>query len=344
MAIMLTSLVSTDARAEVNKLDLKNMKEWDFASVDYGGKLIFSDSPELVNNDGIMYRDTLTGKMRIFFHHVNNTQEDKHIVVILENNGPKPVTVAVTRHGLGGPDLDYLRAGKEAQAEYFDVAKPYKLEIRPNQSVQLIADLALTLVKPNMLVNGMYDLNTTGPVTVKTIMHSPGVDALKYAKKAKVLAPDKGEYRLRGTFEHSDRIIMPVGKYDPKYDGLMALTLADHVKDLYIKGIDATDGTKVTNYGNYGVIYRIFIPSQGEGKISGYLNPQGGVYAGVLGSKVDEEIINAIATPKDRLFYGVNKTTDYNLIDTYKAGTELEMFFSPPGASNLPIKIIIAPL
>lgn len=38
-----------------------------------GPKLIFSDSPEMVGKTGIMYRDTVEGPVRLFFHHVNDT-------------------------------------------------------------------------------------------------------------------------------------------------------------------------------------------------------------------------------------------------------------------------------
>ena len=38
---------------------------------DTGGTLIFSDSPEYVRKNGILYTDTVTGDARILFYHLN---------------------------------------------------------------------------------------------------------------------------------------------------------------------------------------------------------------------------------------------------------------------------------
>ncbi len=61
------------------------------------------------------------------------------------------------------------------------------------------------------------------------------------------------------------------------------MTLADNKIDDYVAGIDATDGSQVLNYGNYGVVYRLYLPSMSAGGAEFYLNPRGGIYAGVMG-------------------------------------------------------------
>ena len=48
-----------------------------------GPKLVFSDSPEMVKECGIMYRDTVQGPVRLFFHHVNDMKTDKRLAVVL---------------------------------------------------------------------------------------------------------------------------------------------------------------------------------------------------------------------------------------------------------------------
>lgn len=47
--------------------------------------LDFSDSPETVKQDGILYNDVVEGKSRILYYHLNGTMDDKKVVVILEN-------------------------------------------------------------------------------------------------------------------------------------------------------------------------------------------------------------------------------------------------------------------
>ncbi len=91
-------------------------------------------------------------------------------------------------------------------------------------------------------------------------------DSRRFAQKAKVLPTD--EYRLRGTFEGKDRLLIPYKVYDPAQDGAVVVTLGDNVIDRYLEGVDATDGSKVLNYGNWGVVYKLFLPSENSGKIS----------------------------------------------------------------------------
>ena len=44
--------------------------------------LLFSDSPEMVQKCGVMYRDTVKGKFRLFFHHVNDTVSSKRLAIV----------------------------------------------------------------------------------------------------------------------------------------------------------------------------------------------------------------------------------------------------------------------
>lgn len=77
-----------------------------------GPKLLFSDSPEMVYETGILYRDTLQGEGRLFFHHVNGTSKLKKLAIIVKNNGMRPVNFTVTRSGIDGPSHDYQAVGK----------------------------------------------------------------------------------------------------------------------------------------------------------------------------------------------------------------------------------------
>ena len=331
---------TTQPTVQLNGLKLP---EWQTTISSYGGKLLLSDSPEIVPDDGIMYQDVVNGDTRLFFHHVNGTHEPKKIVVLLENASDNPANVTVYQYGLGGPGYDFMEVGKKVQADYLLDDDVYLLQVPGKQSMSLIPSLDQTIVQPDMLVNGMYDFKTDGPVNVKVMMMPINADIEQFAKNAKVLPADVGQYRLRGTFEGKDRLVVPGHTYDTKEHKSVAMTLADNKLDPFVTGVDATDGTKTTNFGNYGIVYKIFVPSSSNGKMTYYLNPRGGEYAGWLGVKYLHQQEYTIATPTDKTSFGATGD-DSAFIGTYEGGKSLWLTFSPPGASNLPIKLIIAPV
>ena len=49
--------------------------------------MLFSDSPEYVEENGILYSDVVDGNGRIFYYHLNNTNQNKKIAVVMENQG-----------------------------------------------------------------------------------------------------------------------------------------------------------------------------------------------------------------------------------------------------------------
>lgn len=344
-AIITGLLVASTALAaplpkDTGKIDVLKLAEWEVVASNHGGKLLLSDSPETVPADGIMYQDTINGDGRLFFHHVNGTKEQKKIVVLLENVSAKPVKVTVYQHGLSGPGLDYLAVGKAVQEQYLSQPDVYFVEVPAKGSAHLIYQLNDLVVEPEMLVNGMYDFHTDGPVTVKTMMLPAKQDAVKFVGEAKILPAD--QWRLRGTFNGYDRMLVPRTVYDPLKDGTVAITLADNETDKYLTGIDATDGSAVVNYGNYGVLYRLFLPSVNGGTISYWLNPRGGEYAGAMGLK-HNHVPTQLSTPADRLFFGSKTVKDIQKLGNYASGPSMWFTFSPPGASNLPVKIIMSP-
>lgn len=303
--------------------------------------LLLSDSPEMVPDDGIMYQDTVKGDIRLFFHHVNATQEPKKIVVLLVNNTTEAADVIINRHGLGGPDLDYLAVGKIAQLNYLNQEEVELIHVPANGTAHLVSVLQDTVVLPNELVNGIYDFKTKIPLKVVVMMLPVDAEPAEFAATAPVLPTDS--QRLRGTFPGSDRIIVPSKVYNAKQDGIMAITLADHKLDTYVSGIDATDGSTTLNYGNYGVVYKLFIPTAFEQQYAVYLNPRGGEYAGGIKVKYRRQDETTIATPADRLFFGSKTVRDVAQLGSFDGGQSLWLTFSPPGASNLPVKIILAP-
>ncbi|HWR42484.1 copper amine oxidase [Sporomusa sp.] len=324
------------------KTDIYNVSELPVTMTEQGGKLMLSDSPEMVPADGIMYQDTVSGDVRLFFHHVNATKELKKVVVLLVNESTTAIDVVVNRYGLGGPGLDYLAVGKAAQLNYLNQEEVELIAVPAKGTAFLEPVLNQTVVAPDALVNGIYDFQTKNPVKVVVMMLPVDADPVEFVKEAKVLPADS--QRLRGTFSGRDRLIVPSQVYNSNHDGVVGITLADHKLDTYVAGIDATDGSQTLNYGNYGVMYKVFLPTAFEQKYAVYLNPRGGEYAGALKVKYRHQEETTIGTPADTLFFGSKTVKDTAHIGDYAGGQSLWLTFSPPGASNLPVKILLAPV
>lgn len=325
----------------VNGSEVLQQPEWVVGDIATGGKLLLSDSPEEFTQTGILYSDVVEGHARLFYHHVNAMLYEKRVAVVLENKQNKPVKVTVYRQGIAGPHFDYLLVGKTAQQNYFASRDLHIIEI-PAKGVKILDEKAAAVrIKPQQLVNGIYDFVADGPVQVKVMAVGSYADPLADHKKAKVLPADS--HHLRGTFPYADRIKMSRQVYDPALHGQQVVTLGDGVIDPFITGVDATDGSPALNFGNYGVFYKIFLPTAPtENNHIGFkFNPRGGVYAGALELKIDTKLQSPIGTPGDRTFLE-SPDTATDLV-TIKPDSNLWVHFMPPGASNLPVKLIITP-
>ena len=324
-----------------SNINTNNMPELPVTMTEQSGTLLLSDSPEMVEADGIMYQDTVSGDVRLFFHHVNATKELKKIVVLLVNDSDTATDVVVNQYGLGGPGFDYMAVGKAAEMNYLKQENIELIAVPAKGSALLEPSLNQTVVSPDALVNGIYDFQSKIPIRVVIMMLPVDADPATFAAKASILP--NTNHRLRGTFSGRDRLLVPSQVYNSAQDGVMAITLADNKLDTYVSGIDATDGSKTINYGNYGVMYKLFLPTAFEQNYAVYLNPRGGEYAGVMKVKYRHQEENTIGTPADKLFFGSKTVNDVAHLGNYAGGQSLWLTFSPPGASNLPVKIILAP-
>lgn len=339
------------------------LRRWEVESRDTGGTLLFSDSPEYVSKDGVLYEDTVSGEARILYYHLNNTSHQKKVAVVLENPRRYPVTVTVTRGGDGAPDSDYLKVGKATQTAYFRSRLHDVIYLKPGAKGLLQVAMDQRILYPGQLVYGVYDFSATGPVKVSVIMYPEDVSPYDFVEWAEVLPKD--EQRLRGTFRGMDRVITSRRPYDGEKEGPVYIPLADDVQDAYRVGVDATDGSRVVNCGNYGVLYRLQIPTSGNGRTKYMMSPLGGVYAGAMVARVHRGNPRLILTPAGQTYFGDREIPqeEYDAIETARQqGYELlsasvehaelgdyanflpvTFEFSPPGASNLPVNFILMP-
>ncbi|MFA6075296.1 MAG: copper amine oxidase [Negativicutes bacterium] len=309
---------------------------------DYGPRLLLSDNPETADEFGVLYQDFVFGKTRLFMHHVNGTTTPAWIGAVLQNEGDTDVMVEVTKHNYIGPDYDYSLVGKRTNLEYFAFNMPYRLVV-PAHQTRLLDDMMLRkLVYRNQLVTGMYDCNVHGRLLMKTVMAPHYREFVEYSATAAILP--KENMHPRGTFATGDRALFFRNEYRPLADGLCAITLADNIIDKYLIGIDGITGEQVVNFGNYGVVYRLFLIADENQPFNIYLNPRGGTYGGALAYRPGQTLLwENIDTPKGRTVFGEQTVYHVEQVMTINHELVTQLLFSPPGASNLPIKLLFAP-
>jgi len=337
--LLMTSVLAAPLRLS-DMADI--LPEWPVAASEAGGRFILSDSPEDVEREGILYQDKVKGEVRLFFHHVNVMSEKKRIVAMLFNSGSVSAKVEVLRYGVSGPDLDYLRAGRAIQGEYLRADKQYKIDLAPGKSVLLPTGKSFPALSPQMILTGMIDFRTDQEVRLVVAAIPEQGDPASLVSLYDVVPVARWKPHLRGSFAHGDRLLIGKRAYDPAVDGAVAITIGDGEIDTFLEGRDVTNGKAVRNQGNYGIVYRILIPTTGKGKVRCYLNPRGGVYAGWVAVKTKLEH-RVIGTPSKTLSFGADTLAAFELISEFAAGESLWVTMSPPGASNLPVRLMLVP-
>ena len=334
------------------------MKPWPVEVRDEGGVLLFSDSPEYVKDYGILYSDVVKGEARVFYYHVNVSDQKGKLAVVLENLGSRPATVTVERAALADGSQNYFEVGKDTASFYMRMPQPErKIHLGAGSSRLLDPQMAEYLLQPQQLGAGMYDFKTTDRVKVSVVFCPATAVPEDFALRANILPKDKEA--LRGTFKGMNRIVKAKKSYDPGKEGLVYIPIGDGAKDTFRRGVDATDGTPAMNYGNYGILYKLEVPTRGKSPTRMMLSPLGGSYAGavrVLSGKREERLVH---TPAGRLFFGeetpgdlvaefgrnILLTPDFELttIGSFRSYRKMMVEYSPPGASNLPVLFILAP-
>ena len=333
-------------------------------SVDTGGRLIFSDSPEYVKEDGILYADTVQGEARVLYYHLNDSPTNKKFAVILENIDGKTVGITVKRRGDGTPNAEnYLVLGKETQTSYYARHIPLSMELEPGEKCLLSERMDSRVVKPQELVYGVYDFFAGGRIKVTVLAYPTNANPYKFMVNAPILPAD--EMHLRGTFDNMTRIITakrPLN-LNAAHGAGACLILADDDGDKYRRGVDALDGTVAVNQGNYGIDYWLDIPVQGAGKSKYILTPLGGSYAGAMRVHSRQKRSRLTQTPEGQIWFGdvplseadENKQAELlrqgkgiyfphgeqTLLGEFNNNDRVLFEFSPPGASNLPVNFII---
>lgn len=255
------------------------------------------------------------------------------------------------------PSSNYFEVGKAVSQGYLQTKRlAGKVFLAAGGSSLLNARMEEPL-QPKKLMAGMYDINTTEPVRVTVVFCPAEEEPVQFLRHAKVLPKDKEA--LRGTFPGMNRTVKAKRTYDPDKDGMVYIPIGDDRYDVYKRGVDATDGSEALNFGNYGILYRYELPLQGNHKTCLLLSPLGGSYTGSVRVEMNGRESKVVPTPQGRLSFGDRTAPDLALhigrnmllneefelanIGTYSSYAKFALEYSPPGASNMPVLLILSP-
>ena len=350
----LTSLSMTFAAPK--NLNSTIMHRLPVDTMDTGGTLIFSDSPEYVRKNGILYTDTVRGDARILFYHLNDTGVKKKLAVIVENVYPIENKIEITRGGFALPDNNFLSVGKATQLMYMQNDFHDMITLDKGERKLFQSDMDKVTIEAGHLCYGVYDFTAENPVKIYVLMYPFNANPLTFLDAAKVLPKD--EHKLRGTFKRMNRTLKLRKTYDPTVDGIGYVLIGDNSTDFFKKGIDATDGEEVTNFGNYGINYTLEFRTKSKTRFC--LCPLGGYYAGAMRFHHGNNT-GTILTPAGKVYFGDKDvyetpslqkarqqgmaifTSQLELSELGSYSGQIKFEYSPPGASNLPVNIILLP-
>lgn len=286
--------------------------------------LVFSDEPETVFDDGVLYAEFLEPgqRYRVYTYHVNGTGSLRKFPVVVLNQGDVGATVTITARGLAGPTTNYLEAGREAALAWIQGAAPQAVEVPPQTRVLLDADLDARHAATDELVHALYDLEVDAPVKLSVVSVGASADAATVTAGLSVV-PSAGLH-VRGTFPGADLDLILA---EPASADLRHVRLGANLIDPDLTGTSLVDGgERVTLKGNFGLRYRLV----GLSDTSVAINPRAGVWAGAarLGA-------GGFLVPSGDLAVSDNATAA--LIGETLPGT---LVLLTAGGSNLPIHLL----
>lgn len=353
MALSMMALCSTvgaanytaDDKAIMNHIVRSPMKPMVLSAPHDSGTLLFSDSPEYAEDSGILYTDRISGDCRVYFYHVNQTNSPKKILVMAYNPTDSEQTIDVSGVYYAKPSQSYYHVGKELSLLYYEGHGTYQKIKVPAKGYAVVGDrLNRIVVRPDDLFSGIVDMHVPVDMNIATVIMPIAHDPIAFMKKQLYLASDS--VQLRGTFSGKDRGLSTLIPYNTD-DGISYITIADGVKDKFLKGYDVLDNRISRDVGNYGVNYTVRVKTKGDGPIHYYLNTQGGQYAGVVAVQYDDQkegdIQKIVEIPRHQLAMGDNDPYAMEYIDSVSAGTTVTFTLMPPGAANLPIRLLAVP-
>ena len=297
-------------------------------------KLIRSNSPERITQEGIFYEDTVSGDVRLLIHHQNARSHPAQMYVMMRNRSGEPVRVTQGKTGIGGPTPFVHLSGRASVLNYLNSDADGEVwELSPGQTKQVLRDYSSRIIAPEETMTLYTDLNVDGELEIEIIaLESRSNFTRTYPFLANIRATHDNRH-TRGQFDGANRELVVSKTSGEKAERVI---IGSPANDRFVEGVDAMTGQEVTNYGNRGVRYTLRYESVAPNTAL-VINPRGGSYSGafkVNGQAIPAPASGTIAHPGEAL----------KLYQTGDEEEEVVIEFIPASGSNLPISILSMPL
>lgn len=293
---------------------------------DASRQLLFSDSPETFGGYGILYRDTLQGKSRVYLTHVNGMKQQAQVGWIATNESDAPVTVTVTRQGVAAKSKDYARQGQSALTAWYDSgAEREPVTIAPHESAILYQSETLTTMDA---VHAIFDVESSGDVRFDIVAADPA-QPMRVTAVTPFVPRDIHD---RGTFPVSDIYLKAdAGAWAAGTPARIPIGLTGSIRGHWVEGVDAITGKTSQNFGNYGVFYHLTV--ERPGKAAFVLVPLRGLYRGTV--TFEGNVVQTDA---------LNLGEGYMIGRTNGSEPSVELSLSAASGSFMPFEVLVYPL
>ena len=356
-------------RVEVSDVDLDAVPQIKPIIKDDGGpQFLLSDKPEYFRTgDGIAMRERVEpGDVRLYLYHVPTPDAGpKQITAVIENLGDEPLHVRFDKAVLPQPGGDYHKIGKDGQIGLLGDDDPQaarlNLTLAPGQAKQLDPRLGEFELKTNDLIHGVYEFTIDQPARVSVLQVGPDADPVATMKGLpllpQVLPGHHASGAGRGLYSTSHKTVTIADPYDTAA-GPKQVVFADGENEDWMTGRDSISGDETPNKGHYGVIYRVRIPyksTDGRGVALMTYNPRAkaqwcGYQAVAMRVRTKGELPmpadGVVSLPEDQTRYGgpPEAVIVQRFAPAPDGGGVIEIDFTPPGASCLPVPLVLMPV
>jgi len=294
--------------------------------------LLFSDSPEMPSQDGVLYADTVpAGRYRLYVYHANGGAALRKFPIVVLNQSVTPAKVTIARRGLAAPSTAYVSVGKTVALDWLVDRAPVDVTVPGGQRVLLDPALDALHASQDELVHAIYDVVVDRTVKISFVSVLANADAAATTAGLSLLARDVDHQR--GTFANADVLVALAPGAGAQKSGVQRLRLGLDEVDETLEGVDAPTGVKQRLLGNYGLFYRfaLDLPAPARSAIS----PRGGAWGGIAQAIATDGGAMSIALPTATAVLGT--TTDAIVLGSTAGAKELRLITA--GGSNLPIDL-----
>jgi hypothetical protein len=309
-----------------------------------------------------MQEDVKPGAVRLYVYHVPQPQAGpKTISAVIQNLGSNAMTFRFLRYAFPKPGKNYQKIGKTGLIDFFN-SKPEdsSRSIPPGARAVIDPRLDATTVTTDDLVHGFYEFEINQPARVTVLQRDPDQSSLDIIEKLPKLPREvpgcKSDGAGRGIFLTSDFDVTGENSFVfNTTNGPARLLLADGRRDRYIQGRDSIEQSdSVRDSGNYGVMYHIhLIWRSDDGRQLALLITRPGGSGQDCSSQSGAVQVSpgvwhggTVAIPADNVSYG--NPGEMVIIQKFLPPpngqtADIEILYSPPGASCIPTPMVLLP-